>query len=126
MVDFFDKIRAKPEQERKRFAFISTSSIFAVIVMVWWATFTAPVSQETPSATENVATPLGVVQNFFKATTDEAKNLKGKIINYVATSTEAVAQGGELPTNDMVSARDILGSSSENIIPLNGTTTRTE
>lgn len=112
MVDFLDKIRAKPEQARKRIAFFSTSALFAVIVMVWWATFTAPVSQDSSAAAENVATPLGVVQNFFNASTEEAKNLRGRIMNYAATGTAVATDGGQVLPNDIVSASDIIGTTS--------------
>lgn len=99
MLEFLDRLRAKPLRERKRIAFGSTISIFAVIVLVWWTTFTNPLSNETIKATDNVATPINVMGGFFGQLKEGAQALPQQIKSYVenvATGTGKTAGNADM------------------------------
>jgi hypothetical protein len=110
MFEYLDRLREKPIGARKRIAFFSTVSIFSVIVLVWWTTFTNPLDSGVIKASDNVATPIEVMGGMFKQVKDGAKQLPVQISDYlenVATSTK----GGE-DSSERVDARDLMNATS--------------
>lgn len=117
MFEYLDRLREKPIGARKRIAFFSTVSIFSVIVLVWWTTFTNPLDSGVIKASDNVATPIQVMGGLFEQVRDSAKQLPVQITNYmqnVATSTK-----GAQELDEQVDARDLMNatSSAERVTP---------
>lgn len=108
MFDFLDRLREKPVGARKRIAFFSTVSIFSVIVLVWWTTFTNPLDSGVIKASDNVATPIEVMGGMFKQVKDSAKQLPVQITDYlenVATSSSGAQDlGAEISVQDLMNA----------------------
>ena len=122
MLEFLDRLRTKPINERKRIAFFSSVSIFALIVVVWWGTFTSPIDEEAVKATENVASPLGVMGNMFKATRDGLREMPAQFLAQVqnaATSGAKIQQS----SGDYVGASDLLGANASSSASASATTT---
>ena len=107
MLDYLEKLRQKPPHVRKRFALLSTCAIFSVIVMVWWTTWSAPVTEGSNSLA-NVVTPLGVVANVASAARDGLRKLPEQITSSLSSSTSATSKNTDQQidkgggTNDIV------------------------
>ena len=107
MLEFFDRLRAKPLNERKRIAFGSTISIFAVIMIVWWTTFTSPLTSDTIKATDNIATPINVMGGFFGQIKDGAQALPTQIKAYMQNVATGTGKDGARD-GDGISASELL------------------
>ena len=95
MARFLDKLREKPIQTRKRIALLSTSGVFAVVVMVWWVTWTSPITESTV-ATKEAVSPFGILAGAAAATKDGLRDLPGKLLEqaqYTATGSDPYGRG---------------------------------
>lgn len=107
MLKLFDKLRSRPAGERKSIALFSAVSLSAIVVMIWWSTFTSPVNVDAVKAADNVASPLGIVGGFFSRASDGAKKLPNQILRKFQNSATSTTLGG-MDTRDIVSASDLL------------------
>ncbi len=97
MLDYLERLRERPEGERRRIALLSTTAIFGLVFLVWWWTFTSPVTEDSVSASEAV-TPLGVVASVGYSARDQFYALPGKLMSLVrSASSSSEYERSEVP-----------------------------
>lgn len=105
MLDYLDRLRAKPRHVRKRIAFLTTVALSFVIASVWWGSWNAESAPlpEKDSVTASIASPWGVVRDTFleakemtvSTFNDTMNDLKNSNLEYASESNAGNKYDGD-------------------------------
>lgn len=82
MFDFLDKLRTKPDSEKKRVALCISGGITAVVAVFWWVSFTA--SPKGGISVGEALSPMGGLASSFST----AKNMVTDAFDNIATEID--------------------------------------
>lgn len=123
---FLESIRSKPVHVRKRILFLSTGTIFFVIVTIWWSTWSiAGTGAGTDSVVLKEKTPVGTIADMWGDAKRDIAGSWNQMVQgpeYAATVNALIATGTPdeaIPNGDVypedVFADHVYGTTTENV-----------
>jgi len=118
--DYIEKIRSKPEKDRRAISMAGASLVFSLVFFVWLTTFQIGLNQTENDKANNEVSPISSLKEMSSRFFTNAKGLNSKEINSknsLLSSQEEMATVHTAVTN--FSDENVLGTTTENVFEEN-------
>jgi hypothetical protein len=90
IIEFFDRLRAKPTSTRRTITLVATVILWFLIVSVWWIAVNTTTSTREFVSISEVISPWKALKKTFSGAKEDATGMVSEILKSVATGTETI------------------------------------